>query len=101
MGCDHLGCREDRLHRPDIERLGEEVGSRHRKRPGASTDMTTKMKSLERENRELRQAEILRKTSAYFAQAELDRRSRLLTIIARSMGSSQSARICRLPLDLP
>ena len=33
------------------------------------------MKALERENRELRQAnEILRKASAYFAQAELDRR---------------------------
>jgi transposase len=32
-------------------------------------------KTLERENRELRQAtEILRKGSAYFAQAELDRR---------------------------
>ena len=32
------------------------------------------MKALERENRELRQAnEILRKASAYFAQAELDR----------------------------
>nr|WP_087881161.1 non-homologous end-joining DNA ligase [Nitrobacter vulgaris] len=37
------------------------------KRPRASTDMTAKMKSLERENRELRQAnEILRKASAYF-----------------------------------
>jgi transposase-like protein len=47
------------------------------KRPGASTDMTAKMKSLERENRELRQAnEILRKASAYFSQAELDRRSK-------------------------
>ena len=34
-----------------------------------------KLKALERENRELRQAtEILRKASAYFAQAELDRR---------------------------
>ena len=33
------------------------------------------LKALERENRELRQAnEILRKASAYFAQAELDRR---------------------------
>jgi len=32
------------------------------------------MKALERENRELKQAnEILRKASAYFAQAELDR----------------------------
>ena len=36
-----------------------------------------KLKALERENRELRQAnEILRKASAYFAQAELDRRFR-------------------------
>jgi transposase-like protein len=34
-------------------------------------------KALERENRELRQAnEILRKASAYFAMAELDRRSK-------------------------
>jgi transposase-like protein len=44
------------------------------KRAGVSTDMADKMKALERENRELRQAnEILRKASAYFAQAELDR----------------------------
>jgi transposase len=35
------------------------------------------MKTLERENRELRQAnEILRKASVYFAQAELDRRAK-------------------------
>ncbi len=35
------------------------------------------MKALERENRELRQAnEILRKASAYFTAAELDRRSK-------------------------
>jgi transposase-like protein len=44
------------------------------KRSGVSTDLAARMKSLERENRELRQAnEILRKASAYFAQAELDR----------------------------
>jgi transposase len=44
------------------------------KRAGVTTDMAEKMKALERENRELRQAnEILRKASAYFAQAELDR----------------------------
>ena len=43
-------------------------------RAGVSSDMAEKMKALERENRELRQAnEILRKASAYFAQAELDR----------------------------
>ena len=45
--------------------------------PGLTTDMAAKLKTLERENRELRQAnEILRKASAYFAQAELDRRYR-------------------------
>jgi transposase len=45
------------------------------KRTGVPTDMAKKLKALERENRELRQAnEILRKASAYFAQAELDRR---------------------------
>jgi transposase len=43
-------------------------------RSGVSTDIAAKMKELEREVRELRQAnEILRKASAYFAQAELDR----------------------------
>ena len=44
------------------------------KRAGVPTDVAAKLKALERENRELRQAnEILRKASAYFAQAELDR----------------------------
>ena len=44
-------------------------------RAGPSTDERDRIKALERENRELRQAnEILRKASAYFAQAELDRR---------------------------
>ena len=47
-------------------------------RAGPSTDERERIKALERENRELRQAnEILRKASAYFAQAELDRRSKL------------------------
>ena len=47
------------------------------KRAGVPTDMAERMKALERENRELRQAnEILRKASAYFAMAELDRRSK-------------------------
>jgi len=45
------------------------------KRIGTTTDDRDRIKALERENRELRQAnEILRKASAYFAQAELDRR---------------------------
>ncbi len=46
-------------------------------RLGPTTDERERLKALERENRELRQAnEILRKASAYFAQAELDRRFR-------------------------
>jgi transposase len=46
-------------------------------RPGATTEERERIKALEREVRELRQAnEILRKASAYFAQAELDRRSK-------------------------
>jgi transposase len=44
-------------------------------RAGPTSDDRERIKALERENRELRQAnEILRKASAYFAQAELDRR---------------------------
>lgn len=44
-------------------------------RAGIPSDMAERMKALERENRELRQAnEILRKASAYFAMAELDLR---------------------------
>lgn len=44
-------------------------------RPGLTTSERGRMKELERENRELKRAnEILRKASAFFAQAELDRR---------------------------
>ena len=44
------------------------------KRAGVPIEVAEKLKALERENRELRQAnEILRKASAYFALAELDR----------------------------
>ena len=43
-------------------------------RAGVPSEMAERMKALEREVKELRQAnEILRKASAYFAQAELDR----------------------------
>jgi transposase-like protein len=45
------------------------------RREGLSSSERERLKALERENRELRRAnEILRKASAYFAQAELDRR---------------------------
>jgi transposase-like protein len=44
------------------------------KRAGVPTELVDRLKALERENRELCQAnEILRKASAYFAQVELDR----------------------------
>src|SRR5277367_2291570 len=47
------------------------------RRAGSTTEERERIKALERENRELRQVnEILRKASAYFAQAELDRRFR-------------------------
>ena len=47
------------------------------KRAGPTTEAQDRIKALEREVRELRQAnEILRKASAYFAMAELDRRSK-------------------------
>jgi transposase len=71
-----IGCTAQTLH----EWLHEWVKKAERDsgvRAGVPTDVATKLKALERENRELRQAnEILRKASAYFAQAELDRRFR-------------------------
>ena len=48
-----------------------ELGRRH----GVTQSEQDRLKALERENKELRRDnEILRKASAYFAQAELDRR---------------------------
>ena len=50
---------------------------RDRAERGGLSEERSRLKALERENRELRQAnEILRKASAYFAAAELDRRSK-------------------------
>lgn len=44
-------------------------------KPGITSDQAARLKELERENRELKRAnEILRKASAFFAQAELDRK---------------------------
>jgi transposase-like protein len=60
---------------PETLRLWLRQSERDRgERSGPTTDEREKIRALERENRELRQAnEILRKASAYFAQAELDR----------------------------
>jgi transposase-like protein len=60
---------------PETLRLWLRQSERDRgERSGPTTDERERIRALERENRELRQAnEILRKASAYFAQAELDR----------------------------
>ena len=64
-----IGCTAQTLH--EVKKAERDSGVR----AGVATDVATKLKALERKNRELRQAnEILRKASAYFAQAELDRR---------------------------
>lgn len=65
-----IGCTAESLRR--WVRQGERDGGR---RTGLTTDDRQRLKELEREVRELRRAnEILRKASAYFAAAELDRR---------------------------
>jgi transposase-like protein len=65
-----IGCTSQTLHEW-VKKAERDNGVRS----GAPADLTAKLKALERENRELRQVnEILRKASAYFAQAELDRR---------------------------
>lgn len=64
-----IGCSAETL-RKWLRRAQVDQG----KREGVTTDEQSRLKRLERENLELRRAnEILRKASAYFAQAELDR----------------------------
>lgn len=65
-----IGCTTETL-RNWVRRSEVDAGAR----AGISTSERERMKELEREIRELQRAnEILRKASAYFAQAELDRR---------------------------
>jgi len=67
-----IGCTPQTLH-DWVKKAEVDSGQR----AGVPTETAEKLKALERENRELRQAnEILRKASAYFAMAELDRRSK-------------------------
>ena len=75
MGSNRLDSTEDRLHDRDAEGVGSQAERDQGLRPGPTSADQERIKSLEREVRELRQAnEILRKASAYFAMAELDRR---------------------------
>jgi transposase len=65
-----IGCTAETL-RTWVRQTERDAGTR----PGLTTDERARLRELEREVRELRRAnEILRKASAYFAQAELDRR---------------------------
>ena len=65
-----IGCNAETL-RGWVRRAERDQG----KRAGTTSAERERLKELERENRELKRAnEILRKASAYFAQAELDRR---------------------------
>ncbi len=67
-----IGCSTETL-RNWVRQVERDAG----RRPGLTTEERQRLKELERENRELKRAnEILRKASAYFAQAELDRRPR-------------------------
>src|SRR3989442_2833447 len=67
-----IGCTAETL-RKWVRQAERDQGTR----PGLTTDERQRLKQLERENFELRRAnEILKKASAYFAPAELDRRPR-------------------------
>jgi transposase len=67
-----LGCTPETLRRW-VAQAERDQG----KRAGLTSDERQRLKQLERENFELRRAnEILKKASAYFAQAELDRRAK-------------------------
>ena len=67
-----IGCTNETLRRW-VRQAERDQGVR----AGLTTSEREQLKQLKRDNRELRRAnEILRKASAYFAQAELDRRRR-------------------------
>ena len=67
-----IGCTAETL-RKWVRQAERDAG----RRPGLTTDEKQRLKDLERENRELKRAnEILRKASAFFAQAELDRKAK-------------------------
>lgn len=64
-----IGCTSETLRRW-VQQAERDQGLR----AGLTTEEQQRLKELERENRELRRTnEILRKASAFFAQAELDR----------------------------
>ena len=70
LDCGKIGCTAETL-RKWVRQAERDQG----RRAGLTSTERDRLKELERENRELKRAnEILRKASAFFAQAELDRR---------------------------
>jgi transposase len=77
MGSDRLDRGQDWLQAETLRKWVRQAERDQGQRPGAAMEERERLKALEREVRELRQAnEILKKASAYFAAAELDRRSK-------------------------
>jgi transposase len=75
MSRDRFDCREDRLQPERLRKWVRQAERDQGRRSGLASTDRDRLKELERENRELKRAnEILRKASAFFAQAELDRR---------------------------
>ena len=73
---DQIDCIEDWLHSGNVRDMGKKIGDGSGN-PRRVDIRFERLKQLKQENRELKRAnEILRKASAYFAQAELDRRSK-------------------------
>ena len=71
-----IGCTPQTLHEW-VKKAEIDSG----KRSGVPSDVSDRLKALERENRELRQAnEILRKASAYFAQGARPPETREITL---------------------
>ncbi len=67
-----LGCTPE-----SVRRWVRQVERDQGRRPGLTTAEAEELKQLRRENKELKRAnDILRTASAYFAQAELDRRQK-------------------------
>lgn len=85
-----IGCTAETLRR-SVRQAERDSG----RRPGLTTDERQRLRDLEREDRELKRAnKILRKASAFFAQAKLDRRAK-----SWSCSTSTGTRMGRV--DLP
>jgi len=77
VGGDAIDSREDRLHDGEAAFVVKNAEATADPRRNTALADRERVKQLERENAELKRAnEILRKASAFFAQAELDRRGK-------------------------